>query len=289
MASIVYGILAGYDGSDCSEQALSWAAREATSRGTALTVCHAWAPSYPAVAGKVDVLELARRGAEEVLTQGMRYARSVMRSGDVRPLLVDGPPAGAFCDLSADAAMVVLGSRGRGGLAGLLLGSVSSQVAAHACGRVVVVRGHWRPAAGYQPGPVVAGSDGSAGSQVAVAFAFEEAALREAPLLAVCALSDTAGSLGGARRLKDDFEQVIARWEKEYPEVTVERHVADGAARPALLTAAHDAQMLVVGSRGRGGVRGMMLGSVSHALLHHAPCPVSVVHPAADGPSSLTS
>ncbi|MGE5287582.1 MAG: universal stress protein [Micromonosporaceae bacterium] len=289
MASTVYGILAGYDGSDCSEQALSWAAREARSRGTVLTVCHAWAPAYPALAEGADVLEIARQGAEEVLAQGMRYARSIVRSGDVRPLLVDGPVAGALCGKSADAAMVVLGSRGRGGLAGLLLGSVSSQVAAHACGRVVVVRGHWRPAAGYQPGPIVVGSDGSAGSQAAVAFAFEEAALREARLLAVCALSDTAGSLGGARRLEEDFEQVIARWEKEYPEVTVDRHVSDGPARPALLAAAHRAQMLVVGSRGRGGVRGMMLGSVSQALLHHAPCPVSVVHPAAGGPSSLMS
>ena len=112
-----------------------------------------------------------------------------------------------------------------------------------------------------------------------MAFAFEEAALREAPLLTVCALADTAGSLGGARRIEEDSEQAITRYEKEHPEVAVQRHVADAPPRAALLAAAHDAQMLVVGARGRGGVRGMVLGSVSQAVLHHAPCPVSVVHP----------
>ena len=174
--------------------------------------------------------------------------------------------------------------RGHGGLAGLLLGSVSSQVAAHARGRVVVVRGHWRPAAAYVPGPVVVGVDGSAASQAAVTFAAEEAALRGAALrgaalLAVCALADSPGSLGGAHVLQEDFEKIMVSCEKEHSDVVVRRQVADGSARAELLRAAYDAQMLIVGSRGRGGEPGMMLGSVSYAVLHHARCPVSVVHP----------
>jgi len=273
------GILVGYDGSAASEHALGWAAREARSRGLALTVCQAWAPGLPEPAA--PVLDSARRSGELVLAAGMRSARALMGPGEVRPLLAGRTAVAALTDHSRSADMVVLGCRGRGGMSGLLLGSVSAQVAALACGRVVVVRGHWRPAGGYNPGPVVVGADGSAASDAAVAFAFEEAALREAPLLAVCALSDMPGCLGEAHGLREKFDRALDRWEKELPEVVVRRHVAVGAARGALLAAAGGAQLLAVGSRGRGGLRGMMLGSVSQAVLAHAACPVAVVHPAA--------
>jgi len=273
------GILAGYDGSLGSEQALSWAVREARSRGTVLTVCHACAPGFPVPPDEDALLDLLRRSGERVIASGLERAQRLMAPEDVQPLLVEGPAAAALCERSHGADMVVVGSRGHGGVAGLPLGSVSSQVAAHAYGRVVVVRGHWRPAAGYVPGPVVAGADGSADSRAAVDFAFEEAAMRHAPLLAVCALADAPGSLGGARERQEEFEQAISRWEKDYPEVAVLRRITDGGARDALLTAARDAQMLVVGARGRGGIRAMRLGSVSRAALDHAPCPVAVVHP----------
>ena len=279
MAGTADGILAGYDGSPDSEQALRWAAREARSRGAVLTVCQAWAPGYPALPGEAAAFDLARQSGERILAQGLRFARTVMGSAEVRPLLAAGQAACVLCEHGASADMVVVGRRGNGRLAGLLLGSVSSQVAAHARRRVVVVGGHWCRAAGYLPGPIVVGIDGSVASQVAVAFAFEEAALREAALLAVCALADTAGGLGGARRMESDFEQAVARAQKEHLEVAVKALVAHGPPRAALLGAASQAQMLVVGSRGRGGVRGMMLGSVSQAVLHHAPCPVGVVHP----------
>lgn len=280
MAGTADGILVGYDGSPASEQALSWAAREARSRRTVLTVCQACVPGFLVLPGETAALDLARRSGERVIACGLQHAQGLMGSGEVRPLLVEGSAAAVLCERSHGADMVVLGSRGHGGVAGLLLGSVSSQVAAHARGRVVVVRGHWRRVGSYYlPGPVVVGADGSAASQAAVDFAFEEAALRDAPLLAVCALADAPGGLGGARGHREDFEQAVGQWEKEHPEVAILRRVAVGGARDALLTAAHDAQMLVVGSRGRRGVRGMMLGSVSQAALCHAPCPVAVVHP----------
>jgi nucleotide-binding universal stress UspA family protein len=174
--------------------------------------------------------------------------------------------------------MVVVGQRGRGGLPRSLLGSTGQQVCAHAPGRVVVVRGHWHPAAGYVPGPVVVGTDGSDGSRAAIAFAAEEATLREVPLLAVCALADSPGSLGGAGRMQEAFDQDIARSEKKHPELTFLRQVSFGQPRTTLLDAASSAQLLIVGSRGRGGLEGMLLGSVSHAMLHHARCPVGVVH-----------
>lgn len=271
-----HGILAGYDGSPGSAQALRWAAREARSRRSVLTVCHAWAPGYPAPSAAAS--DSARRSGEATLAQGVRDAQDLMGPGEVRPLLAAGSAASALCEHSSDCEMVVVGSRGHGGLAGLRLGSASSQIAAHARGRVVVVRGHWQPVPGYAWGPVVVGADGSAASAAAVTFAFEEAALRRTPLLGVCALADAPGVLGGAAQIRQGFEDLMARGEKDHPEVSVLRHIADGSARGALLTSAHEAQMLVVGARGLGGLQGMPLGSVSRALLDHAPCPVGVIH-----------
>ena len=274
MACTVNGIVAGYDGSSASQEALDWAVREAQAHGLALTVCHVWGRTVPDDAAA----DLAWKYGERVVAGGVQHAQGSFGTSEVRPLLLSGSPASVLCEVSQSAAMVVLGSRGRGELAGLLLGSVSSQVAAHARGAVVVVRGHWRPVPGYVPPPVVVGADGSGASQPAVAFAFAEAALRDVPLLAVCALADTPSVLGGGHHLEADFEQALAKCEADYPAVVVRRQVVQGAPRGALLDAAAGAQLLVVGARGRGGLRGMMLGSVSMTVLHHSPCPVAVVH-----------
>ena len=274
MAGTVNGIVAGYDGSPGSEEALDWAAKEARAHGLVLTVCHVWGRAVPNDAAA----DLAGKYGECVIARGVRHAQAAMGAGDVRPLLVSGSPADVLCDLSASAEMVVLGYLGRGGLAGLLLGSVSSQVAAHARGAVIVVRGHWRPVPGHVPRPIVVGADGSGASQPAVRFAFAEAALRDVPVLAVCALADAPSILGGARLLEADFEQALGKCEADYPTVIVRRQVVQGAPRGALLDAASGAQLLVVGARGRCGLRGMMLGSVSMAALHYSPCPVAVVH-----------
>jgi nucleotide-binding universal stress UspA family protein len=115
-------------------------------------------------------------------------------------------------------------------------------------------------------------------------FAFEEAALRDVPVVALRALADAPGVPGGAREMEETFDQLMMAEEKEHPEVTVLRQVAVGTPRPALLTAAASAQMLVVGCRGRGGLKGMSLGSVAQAVLHHAPCPVGIVRPPVSRP-----
>jgi len=271
------GILVGYDGSPGSEEALAWAVREARARGSMLTVCQAWQQGSP-VPSAADAPDLARPDGERVLAQGIRRAQALLGPGEIRPLLTAGSAAAALCDHSASAQMVVVGSRGLGGLPGLLLGAVSSQVAMHAVGRVVVVRGRWR-GPGHAREPVVVGTEGSPASADAVEFACEEAALRGTWLLAVCAVSDAPGSLGGWDQIENHFDDLIGRAEKEHPELAVRRDITESSARTALLTAAHDAQLLVVGARGLGGVRGMMLGSVSQVLLQHAPCPVGVAHP----------
>ena len=276
MTEMTYGIVAGYDGSPGSGDALRWAAREAKARDTTLTVCLVWTPDHMALPTESDICDLARQYGQEILARGLPYAESVLGPGRVRAELAGGSAAYVLCERSRTADMVVVGSRGHSELSGLLLGSVSWQVAGHASGRVVVVRGEWRPA-NQAPGPVVVGADGSAAAQAAIAFAFEEAALRDVPLVAVCALADAPGRLGEGQQVEEDFEHLMACEAKEHPDVMVVRRVLAGTPRAALLAASADAQMLVVGSRGRGGLEGMCLGSVAQAVLHHAPCPVGVV------------
>jgi nucleotide-binding universal stress UspA family protein len=273
MAITERGILAGYDGSARSARALSWAAREAAARGESLAVC------YAPETGPPSGLVLAHRGGEQVLAQGVRLAQGAGAGIKVETLLADGPAAAALCEHSHRADLVVVGSHGLGGgVPGTLLGSVSSQVAEYAGGRVVVERGRWRAVGQYVPGPVVVGADGSIGSQAALRFAVEEAALRAAPLMVVCALADCPARLGGEQQLQENVERLLDRLEKEHPEVTVLRQITVGGPLSALLAAAHDAQMVVVGARGLGGVRGMRLGSTARGVLHHAPCPVGIVH-----------
>lgn len=277
MARMIDEIIVGYDGSSGSELALRWAAREACKRGTGLTVCHVWAHEEDlAQLIEPPMFDLARRQGEEIVNRGLHHAEPITGPGGVQPLLAVGSPARVLCEHSGTAGMVVVGSRGDGGLAGLLLGSVAWQLTAHGQGRIVIVRGHERPANDV-PGPVVAGVDGSAASLAVLAFAAEEAALRRAPLIAACALADGPGHIGGERELEEEFSSLLTRWEKEHPGVTVLRQVTHGTPRATLLEAAAGAQMLILGSRGRGGIRGMTLGSVTAVLVHHTPCPVGIV------------
>jgi nucleotide-binding universal stress UspA family protein len=279
MTGTTHGIVAGYDGSPGSAQAVRWAAREAKERRTTLTVCLAWTPDHMTLPTESAICDLAREHGKEILARGLPYAESVLGPGRVRADLARGSAARVLCERSRTADMVVVGCRGQGELRGLLLGSVSWQVAGHASGRVVVVRGEGRPA-NRSPGPVVVGVDGSPASQAAIPFAFEEAILRDVPLVAVCALADAPARLGEWRRMEEEFDGLMDAAAKEHPEVTVVRQVAPGTPRVALLNAAAEAQMLVVGAHGRGGLAGMSLGSIAQAVLHQAPCPVGVVHPA---------
>jgi nucleotide-binding universal stress UspA family protein len=278
MTGKMHGIVAGYDGSPGAAQALRWAAREARARDTELTVCLAWTPDHMELPTESDLCDLARQHGQEILTRGLPYAGSLLGPGRIRADLAGGPAARVLCERSRNADMVVVGGRGHSELPGLRLGSVSWQVAGHASGRVVVVRGRWRPA-NQAPGPVVAGVDGSAAGRAAIVFAFEEAALRGVPLLAVCALTDAPGRLGEIRRIREDFENLTADEAKAHPEVSVWHRILPGTPRSALLAVAAEAQLLVVGARGRGGFDEMSLGSIAHAVLQYASCPVAVVRP----------
>jgi nucleotide-binding universal stress UspA family protein len=186
---------------------------------------------------------------------------------------------------STRAELVVLGDRGLGGFAGLLIGPVAVTLAAHAACPIVVVRGP-EPDRMVRSEAVVVGVDGSPTSEAAVAFAFEAAALRGVPLVAVHTWFDmvvdaTMAPLIDWDVMEADEREVLAErlagWAEKYPDVAVRRLVARDRPARALVEESGRAQLVVVGSRGRGGISGLLLGSVSQTLLHHAACPVAVV------------
>ena len=225
-----------------------------------------------------------------------QVARAARIAADVRPevgttmQVAIGAPIEVLGSEARRAQLLVLGDRGLGGLAGLLLGSVAVGLAAHGACPVVVVRGE-RGRAGNEERPVVVGIDDSSISEAALAFAFEAAAARGVGLVVVHAWSPTAidDALApvmdwGAAMAEEDavLGERLAGWEQKYPGVAVRRTVVrDGAVR-ALVAASRDAQLVVVGSRGRGNATGLLLGSVSHGVLHASHCPVAIVRPGTD-------
>lgn len=267
-------VVVGVDGSMGSARALDVAIGEATLRSRTLRMVHAFPwpvyTSFAAVAAYESIRPDARDSARQMLAEQAAYARNEAPDLRVEEVFSDGVAAAELIGESAGAALTVLGRRGLGGFSGLLLGSVSTQVAAHGSGPVMVV-----PASGIaRTGPVVVGVDTSGVSQHAVGYAFDEAAWHDAPLTVVHAHSREEPSAVEERVLAE----AVAGWQEKYPEVAVTRALEQATPTAALLSHAAHARVLVVGSRGRGGFRGLLLGSTSQALLHHGSCPVVVVH-----------
>ncbi|GAA3560876.1 universal stress protein [Nonomuraea rosea] len=277
------GVVVGYDTSPSAQEALWWGAAEAAVRKVPLTVCRAWEWPYHEWPGELVPLDLARRPAQRLVKDAAAW---VVRHHPEVPLntLTDrGQPAEILTDLSGDAELIVVGTRGYGGLGGLVAGSVSAHVAAHAACPVIVMCG--RPDEG-DAREVVAGFDGSPPSVTALGFAAREAHRLAAPLKALIAYRER-GREAGMQEPRVEAQGLAWRelisWQRRYPGLQAEVELVDEPARPALLEAARKARLLVVGARGLGEVRGLLLGSVSQAMLHHAPCPVAVVHAAGSG------
>jgi nucleotide-binding universal stress UspA family protein len=281
-------IVVGVDGSEPGYAAVEWAAQEAARRDAPLRIITASAPwlfDVPVDPRAGAVRAWLHEGGADVLARAVARAAEVAPGGDVTVEEVPGGPAEALLREARNAALVVIGSKGVSQVTGLLLGSAVQQVVSHAACPVVVVRG---------PHPVVTseivvGVDDSATAQAAIGFAFDAASRRRAQLRAV-----RAWSLPVPTELSDvlapgcHIEQVVqkerrqlaesmAGWAEKYPDVEVVQDVVHDSAVKALTDAAARADLLVVGTRGRGGFTGLLLGSVSHAMLHHTHCPIAVV------------
>ncbi|MFF7215205.1 universal stress protein [Streptomyces sp. NPDC008238] len=270
-------VVVGADGSASSLAAVETAAMEAAWRGAALRVVHAFL--WPAMHVPLGPSGLGppegglRNAARRVVAEAVERARSVVPDVDVTHAVVTGEPLTVLEAQSRAAELVVVGSRGMGGFVGLLLGSTAVHLAAHGQCPVMVVSE--RPSAG---GPVLLGVDGSPAGADAVGFAFTEAALRGADLLALHAGPHAAGEPGEATRAGERLvAEAVAERREDHPGVTVRTKAVRGGTRETLIEESRTAQLLVVGARGRGGFAGLVLGSVSQALLHHAHCPVAVV------------
>ncbi|RJQ87259.1 universal stress protein [Amycolatopsis panacis] len=281
-------VVVGVDGSATATAAAQWAAREAKLRHTPLTVLMASGFGDGGFGAKAHTPVAWRETKETLAGQLLRTIRDDLAAAEpgvrITAEMSPADPETALRHASGDACLLVLG-KPTGTLSGLLAGSPDLDLVARAQCPVVVVRGQSR-----EGGPVVVGVDGSPFSEAAIAQAFEEASLHEVSLVALHTWLD-----GGASRLcgeeRGDFPAAIreaerqvlverlAGWRERYPDIPVERVVEQDRPRDRLLDRSADASLMVLGSRGRGGFTGMVLGSTSHALLHHAACPVLVSRP----------
>jgi len=285
-------VLVGVDGSVSAQGALAWAAAEASSRRCPLRIVHAF--SWPVTGNPLDMTFAGgmniglQSAAAWILTEAKAHAREVAPDIKVIDDLFVGPAAPTLLNEAQDADLVVVGSRGVGGFRGLLVGSVSAIVAAHAPCPVVVVHPHGAGTAfpASPTGRIVVGVDGSDISSAAIRFAFQQAARRHVGITAVHAATPTRQH-PSVRVPADIVEQIDRQLFAEameskrvlFPAIDVRTKLVHGHPAQALIDSSTGAELVVVGSHGRGGFAGMLLGSVSQAVLQHAACAVAVVRP----------
>ena len=283
-----YGILVGADGSAASDAAVAWAAGEAVLRNVPVTLMHVAAPvvvGWPVGELYPEMPEWQRDNARDAIERARTACASGVGAGTpprIQTEVVYANVVPTLVDASRQATMIVAGSVGMGALGRLLLGSLSTALLHHAHCPVVIVRsGDGAPL--DDSAPVLVGIDGSPASEAATALAFDEASRRGVDLVALHAWSDVAvfPVLGmDWRDRRSEGEEVLAErlagWQERYPDVAVHRKLfCDKPARWLLEESAH-AQLVVVGSHGRGGFPELRLGSVSSAVAHEAGIPVIV-------------
>jgi nucleotide-binding universal stress UspA family protein len=294
-------VVVGYDGSAASRKALDWAAEEAARREVPLKIVYA--DPRPLPLNSVQEAYSAQESASAALTDSdlladvVRAAKEGTAGLEVESALSTLMPTETLVEYGRGAAMVVVGRRGASGFAALGVGSKALQVATHGHCPTVVVPQEEGMTHGPELDRVVVGVDSAETSAAAIAMAFEEAALIGADLTAVHAWEapffDAPGGKGGGiprevlqgamgevvTKEERTLQHALAGYSDMYPDVSVRQMVVHQKPAAALVAASQGARMLVVGTRGRGNVAAMLLGSVSYRVLHQAHCPVAVVRP----------
>ncbi|MFI7065250.1 universal stress protein [Kribbella sp. NPDC050124] len=269
-------VVAGIDGSPAAEIAIRWAATEAAARGAELHLVHAFVwPLFNVPLGASELAPGLRAAADRIVRQAIESAEKFEPGIAVEGRRADGFPAPVLIAASADADLVVIGSRGLGVTLGAMLGSTGLDLTANARCPVVVVRPDDTTATELDalPGPVVIGYDGSSPSLKALDFGLEYARRHSLPVRVVAArqLADDAAG--------DPEAELRTRYDGDDAEIVrVTGHPAE-----QILRLSADASLIVLGARGRGGFAGLLLGSVSQTVLQHATRPVAVIPAAAAG------
>lgn len=276
----------GYDGDGRPE--LDWAAEEAQSRDAALRVIRASDPGELLGPWTVPpdraAIEDLRSDNEQALDAAVAHVRRQWPLLEVHGHVAEGSAADLLVEEARTAALTVVGSRQLSTLGAVVLGSVSSSVIAMADGPVVVVGGHHaEPTA---ESSVVVGVDGSAGAEDALAFAFEYAAAHHRPVHAIACwqhdlleVSPWPAAHHGPETAMSWLAHTVGGWQHKYPDVPVRRSVVHDHPVAGLVAASAGHDLLVVGSHGRRPRAVTRIGSVGQGVLHHARCPVAVVHP----------
>jgi nucleotide-binding universal stress UspA family protein len=286
------GIVVGVDGSPASDAAVSWAAHDAVMRGVTLTLMHVQDP-IARTWSQAKVLEEVAGWQEAegrgILANASKIAHDI--ANDTSQITINGElqfsaPGPTLVDRSEDAELIVVGTDGRGALARGLLGSVSSGLVRHARCPVAVIHDGELRMPDPTKAPVLVGVDGSSVSELATEIAFDEASRRRVGLIALHAWSnkelvEVPGVDWPAVKAEEEglMSEALAGWQERYPDVTVSKLlVCDRPAR-ALVETSQSAQLVVLGSHGRGRLAGTLLGSVSNAVVQSVRVPVIVARP----------